>query len=72
VRTIASLQPAGVEVDRWRREQLVLSGFPMTLATHVAKDPRYDLHRLIELVEQGCSPKLAARILAPLEPRESA
>jgi hypothetical protein len=33
---------------------------------------RYDLHQLIELVEQGCPPELAVRILAPLEPREAA
>jgi hypothetical protein len=26
-----------------------------------------DLHALIELVERGCPPVLAARILAPLE-----
>jgi hypothetical protein len=76
VKTLASLQPAGAEVNRWRREQLVLSGFPPPLAARVAQDARYDLHRLIELVEQGCSPELAVRILAPLgeqlEPREAA
>ena len=26
-----------------------------------------DLHALIELVEHGCPPELAARILAPLD-----
>jgi hypothetical protein len=26
-----------------------------------------DLHELIELVERGCPPALAARILAPLD-----
>ena len=50
----------------WRREQLVHSGFPVPLATRVASDSRYDLHALIELVERGCDPKLAVRILAPL------
>jgi hypothetical protein len=44
---------------------LLQSGFPPPLATRVAADPRYDLHRLIELVEQGCRPDLAVRILAP-------
>jgi hypothetical protein len=70
------MRPVGVDVNGWRREQLVLSGFPPALATRVARDPRYDLHRLIELVELGCSPGLAVRILAPLgeplEPREAA
>jgi len=76
VRTLPILKPAGAEVNRWRREQLVLSGFSLPLATRVARDSRYDLHRLIQLVEQGCPPELAARILAPLgdslEPREAA
>jgi hypothetical protein len=52
---------------RWRREQLVDSGFPFAVAARLAKDSRYDLHALIELVERGCSPALAVRILAPLD-----
>jgi len=72
VRTLSSLQPDHVDVNRWRREQLVLSGFSLPLAHRVARDPGYDLHRLIELVERGCSTELAARILAPLEPRGAA
>jgi hypothetical protein len=54
------------EVVRWRREQLVDSGFPLTAAARLAKDQRYDMHALIELVERGCPPQLAARIVAPL------
>jgi hypothetical protein len=52
---------------RWRREQLVHSGFPLPLAVRIADDARYDLHAMIQLVERGCSPELAVRILAPLE-----
>ena len=70
--TLASLEPESAEVNRWRREQLVLAGFPLPLAARVARDHCYDLHRLIGLVEQGCAPELAVRILAPLEPREAA
>ena len=51
----------------WRREQLLLSGFADSLATRVAEDPRFDLHGLIELVERGCPPPLAVRIVAPLD-----
>lgn len=51
----------------WRREQLVDTGFPLPLADSLARDPRYDLHAVIELVEQGCPPELAVRILAPIE-----
>jgi hypothetical protein len=52
---------------RWRREQLVRSGFPLPLAARVARDSRFDLHALIELVERGCPVELAVRILAPGE-----
>ena len=55
------------EVVSWRRGQLALAGFSLPLAARVAEDPRYDLHALIELVERGCPPELAVRILAPLE-----
>jgi hypothetical protein len=55
------------QVVAWRREQLAEAGFPLLLAARVAGDPHYDLHALIELVERGCDPELAARIFAPLE-----
>ena len=51
----------------WRTKELLLSGFPRPLAARVARDERYDLQQLIELVEQGCSPALAVRILAPVD-----
>ena len=72
MRTLSSLEPAGGDMNRWRREQLALSGFSLPLAARVARDPRYDLHRLIELVEQGCAAELAVRILDPFEPKEVA
>jgi hypothetical protein len=55
------------DVVEWRREQLVRSGFPVVTAARLAGDARYDLHALIELVERGCRPELAVRILAPLD-----
>jgi hypothetical protein len=55
------------QVLGWRRDQLLAAGFPGELAGELARDWRYDLHALIELVERGCEPALAARILAPLE-----
>jgi hypothetical protein len=54
------------DVAHWRRDRLVDTGFAPALATAIAYDPRYDLHVLIELVERGCRPDLAARILAPI------
>jgi hypothetical protein len=66
--------PAGElqELVRWRREQLVQSGFPLPLAARLGKDGHYDLHALIELVERRCPPELAARILAPLGREDAA
>lgn len=60
------------QVLRWRRAQLTECGFSRSLAAELADDPRYDLHALIELVERGCRPDLAARILAPLEQEDAA
>jgi hypothetical protein len=60
------------EVVRWRREQLVEAGFAPALAARVADNADYDLHALIELVEHGCRPGLAVRILAPVEEDSSA
>ena len=57
---------------RWRRQQLVDSGFPLPVAARLANDSRYDLHALIDLVERGCAPALAARILAPLDDEAAA
>jgi hypothetical protein len=53
----------------WRQEVLRRSGFGVELASCLATDRLIDLHALIELVEQGCPPTLAARILAPLDSR---
>jgi hypothetical protein len=55
----------------WRREQLVGAGLTPELATRVARDDRFDLHALIELVERGCPPALAIRIVAPLDDTEA-
>ena len=55
------------EVVAWRRRQLVEAGFEQPLAAALAGDCRMDLHAILELVERGCPPELAARILSPLE-----
>ena len=57
----------GLEVVNWRQLELEQSGFPRSLAARVARDERYDLQQLIQLVEQGCPPGLAVRILSPVE-----
>jgi len=51
----------------WRRDVLVNAGFPAALAARIARDDRWDLHELLELVQRGCPPPLAVRVLAPLD-----
>jgi hypothetical protein len=60
-----------LDVARWRRCRLLEAGFPAALADSVAADRDVDLHLLLELVDRGCPPELAVRILAPL-PRAEA
>jgi hypothetical protein len=55
------------ELREWRRARLIHAGFAPELATSLGFDARVDLHDLLELVDRGCPPDLAARILAPLE-----
>jgi hypothetical protein len=54
------------ELAFWRRNVLVRAGFDLELADELARDARVDLHDLLQLVDRGCPPVLAARILAPL------
>ena len=58
---------APVDVRTWRRCRLLEAGFPEELAGMLAGMPRVDLHALLQLVDRGCPPHLAARILAPLD-----
>lgn len=55
-------------VIRWRRDVLVATGFEPGLAAETAASRDMDLDAVIRLVENGCPPPLAVRILAPLEP----
>jgi hypothetical protein len=58
------LLPAGVSA--WRERVLEQAGFDGVLAARLAADHQCDLHGLLNLVDHGCPPELAARILAPL------
>jgi hypothetical protein len=57
----------GASIAGWRRKRLLRAGFDPELAAWVAFDCAFDLHAVIELVERGCPPALAVRILAPIE-----
>jgi hypothetical protein len=54
------------EVRAWRSHVLRQAGFRDALARQLAADGDVDLHDLLKLVDRGCPPDLAARILAPL------
>lgn len=58
---------AGAEHRAWRARCLVDAGFTTSQSRRLAADDRIDVHALLELVDRGCPPALAARILAPLE-----
>ena len=51
----------------WRRRRLLDAGFDLGLAGTLAAERRMDLHALLQLVERGCPPVLAARILSPVD-----
>jgi len=50
-------------VERWRAEVLEKVGYDPASAIELAVRADIDLHRAIQLVEQGCPPELAVRIL---------
>jgi hypothetical protein len=51
-----------VKVQSWRLHVLIEAGYPIELAEQIAESEA-DLHDAVELVEQGCTPEIAARIL---------
>ena len=52
---------------QWREGRLLSAGFGADLADVLAHQEQVDLHELLKLVDRGCPPHLAARILAPLD-----
>jgi hypothetical protein len=55
------------DVAGWRERCLEAAGFDAATAVLVAGDYGFDVHGLITLVEAGCTPTLAVRILAPID-----
>jgi hypothetical protein len=50
------------KVESWRLHILIEAGYPLPLAERLAGS-NADLHRAVELVDQGCRPETAAEIL---------
>lgn len=59
------------DVAAWRLRRLLDAGFARPLAEMLASTLTVDLHALLELVDRGCPPHLALRILAPLDDPDS-
>jgi hypothetical protein len=51
------------EVAAWRLHRLLDAGFSPALGAQLATLPGVDVHALLELVDRGCAPELAVRIL---------
>jgi hypothetical protein len=51
------------EVLSWRLEQLLRAGYDRRDAGQLARRPDVDLHQAVDLVGNGCPPKLATKIL---------
>ena len=51
----------------WRARRLELAGVPAPLAAHLARRDEIDLHEFLKLLDRGCPPHLAVRILAPID-----
>ena len=50
-------------VERWRTDELIRVGYDVEHAAILAMEPGVDLHAAIDLVERGCPPDVAVRIL---------
>ena len=58
-------RPKSERYVAWRFRCLLEAGFARPAAERLARDSARDLHALLELVDRGCPPELAERILAP-------
>jgi hypothetical protein len=59
----AEAEPIPPEVRAWRYQVLRQAGFARPLARELAGQAGVDLHDLLRLVDRGCPPELAARIV---------
>ena len=62
--TDVQLQETEVQrIERWRAGELERAGYSARDAARLAERHDVDLHRAVELLQQGCSPGLALQIL---------
>jgi hypothetical protein len=61
VTTLTTTPP--ITVEAWRTEVLQHAGYPTELAQTLAHCTNVDLHQAVHLLEHGCPPLTALRIL---------
>ncbi|HVG68538.1 MAG: hypothetical protein ACJ740_09330 [Gaiellales bacterium] len=49
-------------VEAWRLHVLLQAGYPLKVAERLARSDA-DLHRAVHMLNQGCAPSMAERIL---------
>jgi hypothetical protein len=55
-------QDQAARVEAWRLHVLLKAGYPLRVAERLAKS-QADLHHAVRMLERGCTPHTAARIL---------
>ncbi len=50
------------QVEAWRLHVLLKAGYPLRVAERIATSGA-DLHQAVAMLERGCTPHVAARIL---------
>ena len=60
--TYVGFEGEQAKVESWRLHVLIEAGYPLPLAERLAASEA-DLHTCVELLEQGCTPAVAAEIL---------
>lgn len=55
-------QDQAARVEAWRLHVLLNAGYPLRVAERLAKS-QADLHHAVQMLERGCTPHTAARIL---------
>jgi len=51
------------QIELWRTEELERAGYSRRAAGRLAARHDVDLHQAVRLLERGCSPELALKIL---------
>jgi hypothetical protein len=59
---LESQQDQAAQVEAWRLHVLLRAGYPLRVAERLAKS-QADLHTAVDILQRGCTPHMAARIL---------